>query len=222
MQVCSSTINEDFTLALDTPDPQRKTMVAAPLWSVVNIPAKDGGLQWDQGETLFDYVPPHPQKGTGFHRYVWLLLEEPHTQEVRNRSWWLERWQNANWDAKTLFNSLLDKNEQGEDWKWIPKALCFHRSAWTSRVSDLYAQGAVQLPSSLAQSMAWLPPSFLRKKVDVEAEAIDSQNQDKVANNGPRVEQYQRITVRHEPVFGSVAERSWKSIVQQLDKHAFQ
>ncbi|XP_075223327.1 protein D2-like isoform X2 [Lycorma delicatula] len=42
-------------------------------WLVVNIP----GNNVKEGQTLADYIGPGPPKGTGLHRYIFLLYEQP-------------------------------------------------------------------------------------------------------------------------------------------------
>ncbi|XP_075223898.1 protein D3-like [Lycorma delicatula] len=42
-------------------------------WLVVNIP----GMKVHEGEHLTEYVGPSPAKGTGLHRYIFLLFQQP-------------------------------------------------------------------------------------------------------------------------------------------------
>lgn len=41
-------------------------------WLVVNIPGKDIAM----GNILIDYIPPGPPKGTGLHRYIFLVFSQ--------------------------------------------------------------------------------------------------------------------------------------------------
>lgn len=41
-------------------------------WFVANIPGK----QIEKGDTLVEYLQPFPPKGTGFHRYVFVLYQQ--------------------------------------------------------------------------------------------------------------------------------------------------
>lgn len=41
----------------------------------VNIPHDNITLG---GDTIVEYLPPHPPNGTGLHRYLWLVYEQPH------------------------------------------------------------------------------------------------------------------------------------------------
>lgn len=41
-------------------------------WLVVNIP----GTDLNMGNVLVDYIPPGPPKGTGLHRYIFLVFKQ--------------------------------------------------------------------------------------------------------------------------------------------------
>ncbi|XP_057682280.1 39S ribosomal protein L38, mitochondrial isoform X2 [Corythoichthys intestinalis] len=62
-----------WTLLLTSPDEHLLDNEAEYLhWLVANIP--DGALQ--SGEELCHYLPPFPARGTGFHRYVYILFQQ--------------------------------------------------------------------------------------------------------------------------------------------------
>lgn len=68
-----SSDNELWTLALTSLDghlvESDKEYVH---WMVANIP----GNQVDKGDTLVEYLQPFPPKGTGFHRFVFVLYKQ--------------------------------------------------------------------------------------------------------------------------------------------------
>ncbi|XP_076060890.1 protein D3-like [Oratosquilla oratoria] len=65
-----------YTLCMTDPDaPSRESPKYREWhhWLVVNVP----GTNVDQGETLSQYVGSGPPKGTGLHRYVYLVFKQP-------------------------------------------------------------------------------------------------------------------------------------------------
>ncbi|XP_046982767.1 protein D3-like [Schistocerca americana] len=65
-----------YTLAMTDPDaPSRKDPKFREFlhWLVVNIPGNDIA----KGETLAEYVGSGPPRGTGLHRYVFLVFKQP-------------------------------------------------------------------------------------------------------------------------------------------------
>ncbi|XP_044750337.1 protein D2-like [Coccinella septempunctata] len=65
-----------YTLSMSDPDaPSRKNPTRREFqhWLVVNIPGSD----LSKGEVLNEYVGSGPPKGTGLHRYVFLLFKQP-------------------------------------------------------------------------------------------------------------------------------------------------
>ncbi|OWF38006.1 39S ribosomal protein L38, mitochondrial-like [Mizuhopecten yessoensis] len=62
-----------YTLALTAPDSHLQKNSAEYLhWLVGNIPGDD----ISKGEELCSYIPPFPVRGTGFHRYVFVLYKQ--------------------------------------------------------------------------------------------------------------------------------------------------
>lgn len=64
-----------YALCMTDPDaPSRKAPKAREWhhWLVVNIP----GLQIDKGDVLSAYIGPGPPKGTGLHRYVFVVYKQ--------------------------------------------------------------------------------------------------------------------------------------------------
>lgn len=65
-----------YTLVMVDPDvPSRRLPLLREFkhWIVVNIP----GNKVDEGETLAEYVGSAPSRGSGLHRYVFLVYEQP-------------------------------------------------------------------------------------------------------------------------------------------------
>jgi hypothetical protein len=94
--------NRFYAVALVDPDaPSRDKPVQAQWlhWLSVNIPGRDAS----RGDVLVEYVGPAPPRGTGVHRYVFLLFEQgkhwdvdsapriPRTQASGRAKWSWER-----------------------------------------------------------------------------------------------------------------------------------
>lgn len=68
--------NSFYTLCLTDPDapsrqkPERREFLH---WLVYNIP----GCDLAKGETLVEYVPSGPPQGTGYHRYIFVVYQQP-------------------------------------------------------------------------------------------------------------------------------------------------
>nr|CAD7573117.1 unnamed protein product [Timema californicum] len=97
-------------------------------WLVVNIPGKD----ISKGETLSEYVGSGPPKGTGLHRYVFLVYKQPDKLKfdeprLTNRS--------GSHREKFSIRNFAAKYKMGE-----PVAGNFYQAAWDDYVPTLYKQ----------------------------------------------------------------------------------
>lgn len=71
--------NALYTVMMVDPDAPLKlspTMRSWNHWTVVNVKGSNSGKPL-QGDTLYEYVPPTPPRGTGVHRYVTLIFKQP-------------------------------------------------------------------------------------------------------------------------------------------------
>jgi large subunit ribosomal protein L35 len=59
----------------DHPNEATKTYQQKPHWIIKNIPLSLTQTKVE-GETVLNYIPPHPANGTGTHRYSIVLLEQ--------------------------------------------------------------------------------------------------------------------------------------------------
>lgn len=112
-------------------------MTAVPLWMVSNIPTANDGCSLTDADTVIPYTPPHPMKGTGFHRYVWLLVEQ---KDKMDASAIREQLKQVQFDMQHLLNAWSDEDQIAL------RGLAFHRAAWSSCVSDLYKNGQISAP----------------------------------------------------------------------------
>lgn len=179
-----------MALNVDTPMPSERTMIASPFYMVSNATVNDDNIVDSQkGDVILSYVPPHPQKGTGFHRYVWLALQQSSKISPEKVFKQLEQTQ---WDAK----KFLQQSEM------TPCGCVFHRAAWTPAVSDLYDQGQISEPLCVAKSSLYTPSA----PTNTETLSVD---------------EYWRVKIDKEPVYGKTVDRDWEHVVKRLYKYAF-
>jgi len=62
----------------DMPDVEQKSFQTKWHWLITNIPLKATKTDISGGETILPYMPPHPPKGTKYHRYSFGIYEQPH------------------------------------------------------------------------------------------------------------------------------------------------
>ncbi|XP_067012135.1 protein D2 isoform X2 [Anabrus simplex] len=120
-----------YTLCMTDPDaPSRKEPKFREWhhWLVVNIP----GTNIDKGEVLSEYVGSGPPKGTGLHRYVFLVYEQPgkltcDEPRLTNRS--------GDHRGKFSIKKFANKYKLGH-----PIAGNFYQAQWDDYVPKLYEQ----------------------------------------------------------------------------------
>ncbi|KDQ54989.1 hypothetical protein JAAARDRAFT_38100 [Jaapia argillacea MUCL 33604] len=69
---------------LDVPDEENQSYQNYLHWMVPNIPLNVSSTEVPLGASQTSYIPPHPQQGTPYHRYVLLLL--PHNSPTERIS----------------------------------------------------------------------------------------------------------------------------------------
>lgn len=97
-------------------------------WLVGNIP----GTNINQGETLTEYVGSGPPKGTGLHRYIFLIYKQKSKLKFDE-----QRLFNNSADNRANFSTkkFADKYEMGD-----PIAGNFYQAEWDDYVPILYKQ----------------------------------------------------------------------------------
>ncbi|CAK1600995.1 unnamed protein product [Parnassius mnemosyne] len=96
-------------------------------WLVANIPSNS----IEQGDTIVDYLRPFPLKGTGYHRYVFVLYKQN---------------EKLSYDLQkvTHNSSLEDRTFYTRDWyqkyqdNITPVGLAFFQSDWDQTVKDYF------------------------------------------------------------------------------------
>lgn len=79
------------------------------------------------GDVVLDYVPPHPQKGTKYHRYTLIAFEQPNEGQDKVD---LQVNQREAFDVKALAQSYGLK----------PTGASFFREVWDETVSKIYSE----------------------------------------------------------------------------------
>jgi len=108
----------------DAPNPEQQTYQTECHWALTNIPisAKTSTISAASGNEILSYVPPHPQKGTPYHRYTFLLLEQT------------SRLSQASLETPGKFDTRAFVSEHG----MRPVAVHFFRQVWDKSVSAIY------------------------------------------------------------------------------------
>ncbi|XP_013792173.1 protein D3-like isoform X2 [Limulus polyphemus] len=123
--------NDFYTLCMTDPDaPSRQNPKFREWhhWLVVNIPGKD----ICKGEVLSDYIGSAPPKGTGLHRYVFVVYKQPECLNPTEK-------QLTNTSGKHRGNfkirDFAAKYDLGDPW-----AGNFYQAEWDEYVPKLYEQ----------------------------------------------------------------------------------
>ncbi|CAG8548338.1 7571_t:CDS:2 [Ambispora leptoticha] len=82
-----------FMVDPDMPDVERKSFKTQWHWLITNIPLSATKHTISGGTTLLDYIPPHPPKGTPYHRYTIGVLHQPNDHELEIKQ--PHRWMNV-------------------------------------------------------------------------------------------------------------------------------
>jgi len=130
--------NRFYTLIMTDPDaPSRETPKNREWqhWIVVNIPGGDVS----KGETLVDYVGAGPPKGTGRHRYVFVVYQQPGKLQFNERK--LDNHSGAG-RGKFHASKFADKYNLG-----APIGANFFLAEWDDHVPNLFQR--VKAPEPL-------------------------------------------------------------------------
>jgi Phosphatidylethanolamine-binding protein len=74
-------------LTVDVPDVENDSFTTKVHWMVKNIVASptETIIRPENGETVLEYLPPHPFKGMAYHRYPIFVFEQPNDQFLATR-----------------------------------------------------------------------------------------------------------------------------------------
>lgn len=109
--------------SLDVPDEERQTYQQQCLWLSTNVPLSTTQPIVNGGDSILPYVPPHPQKGTKYHRYTILILEQ----------------HNGKIEVPSVENKRFDTRSFVKQYQLSPRGISFFREVWNEDVSRIYA-----------------------------------------------------------------------------------
>ncbi|KAF9910063.1 hypothetical protein EC991_007394 [Linnemannia zychae] len=120
-----------YTVALvdpDMPDVENETYKQNLHWLIANVSlsATQTELTKESADVVLPYLPPHPPKGTNYHRYTLLLAEQPNNGQDKIQM-----------DA----NQISRETTLGDlcsHFKLNVKGLTFFRQVWDKDVSRIY------------------------------------------------------------------------------------
>ncbi|KAI8142440.1 phosphatidylethanolamine-binding protein, partial [Fennellomyces sp. T-0311] len=117
-----------YTLALvdpDSPDVANKTYQQHCHWLITNVPLSATESTVAAGDSVLEYVPPHPQKGTKYHRYTLIAYEQPNGG-------------NDKVDIKVESREAFDIKALAQAHGLEPRGVSFFRQVWDETVSSIY------------------------------------------------------------------------------------
>ncbi|XP_038067956.1 39S ribosomal protein L38, mitochondrial-like [Patiria miniata] len=97
-------------------------------WLVGNIP----GNQLGQGDEIFDYLPPFPAQGTGYHRFVFVLFQQDGRVDYSNAAVSLpcRKLQERTFETLEFYRQYQDMI--------TPAGLAFFQCRWDSSVRETF------------------------------------------------------------------------------------
>ncbi|XP_027547585.1 39S ribosomal protein L38, mitochondrial isoform X2 [Neopelma chrysocephalum] len=120
-----------WTLLLTNPDGHLRDADSEYLhWLVTNIPGND----IKSGKEICHYLPPFPAKGTGYHRFIFLLFKQDHPINFREDTRPMPCY-----SLKMRTFSTFDFYRKHED-AMTPAGLAFFQCRWDSSVTSIFHQ----------------------------------------------------------------------------------
>ncbi|RUP50123.1 hypothetical protein BC936DRAFT_140247 [Jimgerdemannia flammicorona] len=109
----------------DLPDPERMTYQQHCHWLITNVALSATSPIVTNGDVALPYIPPHPQRGTKYHRYTVMVLEQPRGGK---QSVHVDATERAGFDAAAF------RERHG----LVPKGVSFFRGVWDEDVTRIY------------------------------------------------------------------------------------
>ncbi|SAM09132.1 hypothetical protein [Absidia glauca] len=119
-----------YTLMLvdpDSPDVANQTYQQHCHWLVTNVPLSATESTVQGGNTVLDYVPPHPQKGTKAHRYTWIAYEQSNQGQDKV-------------DVTLQQRDAFDAKAFAKQHGLTVRGITFFRQKWNDSVSKIYSE----------------------------------------------------------------------------------
>ncbi|KAG0343448.1 hypothetical protein BG004_005299 [Podila humilis] len=122
-----------YTVALvdpDMPDLENESFKQQMHWLITNVPlsAVQAEVNVSKANVVLPYAPPHPPKGTKYHRYTMLLAEQPNSGKEKVEI------SEKDVSRETTVRDLCSQ------YKLDVKGLTFFRQVWDKDVSRIYSE----------------------------------------------------------------------------------
>ncbi|KAI8355153.1 phosphatidylethanolamine-binding protein [Blakeslea trispora] len=118
-----------YTLMLvdpDSPDVENQTYQQRCHWLITNVPLSATSPVVKEGDSVLDYIPPHPQKGTKYHRYTLIAYEQPNEGQTKV-------------DIKVDSRDQFDVKGLAQAHGLQVSGATFFRQVWNESVSKIYS-----------------------------------------------------------------------------------
>ncbi|KAF7731638.1 hypothetical protein EC973_008807 [Apophysomyces ossiformis] len=119
-----------YTLMLvdpDSPDAENKTYQQHCHWLITNVPLSATQPDVTGGDVVLDYVPPHPEKGTKYHRYTLVAYEQPNQGQDKV-------------EIKLEKRDAFDTKALAQAHGLNISGVSFFREEWDATVSKIYQE----------------------------------------------------------------------------------
>ncbi|KAF1806884.1 phosphatidylethanolamine-binding protein [Mucor lusitanicus] len=119
-----------YTLMLvdpDSPDVANQTYQQHCHWLLSNVSLSAASPVVKGGDSVLDYLPPHPQKGTKYHRYTVIAYEQPNEGQDKV-------------DIKVESRDHFDAKKLAEAHGLKATGATFFRQEWDASVSKIYSE----------------------------------------------------------------------------------
>lgn len=110
---------------LDSPDVQNKTYQQRCHWLLSNVSLSATSPTVNNGDSVLDYIPPHPEKGTKYHRYTLIAFEQPNEGQDKV-------------DIKVEGRDQFDVKSVAQTYGLKATGATFFREEWDNSVSNIY------------------------------------------------------------------------------------
>lgn len=112
----------------DSPDVANKTYQQHCHWLLSNVSLSATSPTVQGGDVVLEYQPPHPQKGTKYHRYTLIAFEQPNEGQDKISIEGVES------------RSGFDVKELAQKYGLKPTGATFFREEWDENVSRIYSE----------------------------------------------------------------------------------
>ncbi|KAL7004681.1 mitochondrial 54S ribosomal protein YmL35 [Cystobasidiomycetes sp. EMM_F5] len=112
----------------DSPDVAKATFKTVCHWAISDIPlnATSSSISSSTGRVLLPYIAPHPEKGTPYHRYSFLLFRQP-AKDAPSSTKMLQQ-----------HGDRFSVRDFAKQWNLHPVGVTFFRQVWSREVKDVF------------------------------------------------------------------------------------